>query len=99
MKDIQTMSKGMEYALEKLYAEMVDFDFEGLGYQFKIPFFIFQGEYDIITPVDDARQYFEKIDAPHKKFVLIKNAGHLAEFANPKHFLEELIKNVLPLVK
>ena len=91
MKDIQTMSKGMDYALEKLYHEMINFDFERLGYQFKMPFFIFQGEYDIITPVEDARQYFEKIEAPHKEFVLIKNAGHLAEFANPKHFLEELI--------
>jgi pimeloyl-ACP methyl ester carboxylesterase len=99
MKDIQIMSKGMNYALEKLYNEMVNFDFEGLGYQFNIPFFIFQGEYDIITPVNDARQYFEKIKSPYKEFVIIKNAGHLAEFANPKHFLDELINRVLPLVK
>ena len=99
MKDIQTMSRGMEYALEKLYAEMVCFDFEGVGCQFTVPFFIFQGEYDILTPVDDARRYFEKIKAPHKEFVLIKNAGHLAEFANPKQFLEELLNKVLLLVK
>jgi pimeloyl-ACP methyl ester carboxylesterase len=99
MKDIQIISKGMDYVLERLYNEMVNFDFEGVGFQFKIPFFIFQGEYDIITPVDDARQYFEKIEAPYKAFVIIKNAGHLAEFANPKHFLEELINKVLPLVK
>ena len=99
MKDIQTMSRGMDYALGKLYNEMVNFDFEELGFQFKIPFFIFQGEYDIITPVDDARQYFEKIEAPHKELVLIKNAGHLAEFANPKQFLEELLNKVLPLIK
>jgi pimeloyl-ACP methyl ester carboxylesterase len=97
MKDIQIMSKGMEYALKNLYAEMVNFDFDGLGYQFKIPFFIFQGEYDILTPVADARRYFEKIEAPHKEFVLIQNAGHLAAFANPSRFLHELVSRVLPL--
>jgi pimeloyl-ACP methyl ester carboxylesterase len=96
MKDIQTMNRGMEYALENCYAEMVNFDFDGAGYQFKIPFFIFQGEHDVLTPVADARRYLEKIDAPHKEFVLIKNAGHLAEFANPSGFLHELVSRVLP---
>jgi pimeloyl-ACP methyl ester carboxylesterase len=99
MKDIQLLSKGMDYALEKLYREMINFNFDDVGYQFKIPLFIFQGEYDIITPVEDAVKYFEKIEAPHKEFILIKNAGHLAEFANPKQFLEELKNKVLPLIK
>jgi pimeloyl-ACP methyl ester carboxylesterase len=99
MKDIQLMNKGMDYALGKLYYDMVNFDFNAVGYHFEIPFFIFQGEYDTLTPVSDARQYFDKIQSPHKEFVIIKNAGHLAEFANPKQFLNELIDKVLPIVK
>jgi hypothetical protein len=31
-----------------------------------------------------------------REFVLIKNAGHLAEFANPSGFLHELVTRVLP---
>jgi pimeloyl-ACP methyl ester carboxylesterase len=99
MQDIKIMNKGMDYALEKLYGEMINFDFDDVGYQFKIPFFIFQGEYDILTPIEDARQYFDKIQAPHKEFVIIKNAGHLAEFANTKDFLTELKYKVLPIIK
>jgi pimeloyl-ACP methyl ester carboxylesterase len=87
LKDIRTLGNGMAYALEKLYYEMVNFDFAGVGYQFKIPFFIFQGEYDLFTPFEDARHYFEKIEAPYKEFVTLKEAGHLAEFACPAQCL------------
>jgi pimeloyl-ACP methyl ester carboxylesterase len=99
MDDIKIMNKGMDYALEKLHQEMINFDFDSIGYQFKIPFFIFQGEFDIITPIEDAQKYFEKIQSPYKEFVIIKSAGHLAEFANTKEFLNELAHKVLPMVK
>jgi pimeloyl-ACP methyl ester carboxylesterase len=99
MEDIKIMNKGMDYALENLYKEMINFDFDSIGYQFKVPFYIFQGEYDIITPIEDARKYFERIQSPCKEFVIIKNAGHLAEFANTKGFLNELVNKILPIIK
>jgi pimeloyl-ACP methyl ester carboxylesterase len=75
MADIKLMNQGMEYAMEKLYYEILNFDFESVGFEFKIPFFIFQGEYDVITPIEDAKEYFKKIQSPHKEFVTIKNSG------------------------
>ena len=76
----------------------MNLDIRKLGMQFDLPFFIFQGDCDILTPTVVAKEYFDKVNAPHKEFVLIKNAGHLACFARESQFLEELIKRVKPLV-
>jgi pimeloyl-ACP methyl ester carboxylesterase len=99
MQDILTVQKGMEFSTDQLLEEMSAFDFNHVGYEFKLPFFIFQGEGDILTPVSTAKNYFDRIKAPHKKFVVIKNAGHLAEFANHEQFLKELLDCVMPLIK
>ncbi|KIL37845.1 proline iminopeptidase [Gordoniibacillus kamchatkensis] len=96
-RDIIDVFKGMNFSLEHLFREMVTFDYNKLGNRFALPFFIFQGESDIITPVAPAAAFFEKIEAPHKEFALIRNAGHLACFAQPEQFLAELNRRVRPL--
>jgi pimeloyl-ACP methyl ester carboxylesterase len=87
----------MNFSLDHLFDELLTFDFNKLGTRFELPFFIFQGDTDIITPTATAKAYFDEIEAPHKEFVLIKKAGHLACFARTDQFLEELIKRVRPL--
>ncbi len=99
MNDIKNVQKGMEFSTGQLFKELMSFDVDALGYDVKVPFFIFQGEEDIITPVVTAKKYFDQITAPKKEFVLIKHAGHLAAFCNPDQFLKELLSRVLPLAK
>ncbi|WP_325167462.1 alpha/beta fold hydrolase [Lederbergia citri] len=98
ISDIIDIFKGMNYSLDHLFDELINFDFQKYGKQFELPVFIIHGDHDIITPTELARAYYDEIEAPHKEFVLIKNAGHLACFARPHQFLEELIKRVGPLV-
>jgi pimeloyl-ACP methyl ester carboxylesterase len=97
MRDLIDIFKGMSFSLDHLFVELVTFDFEKLGTRFELPFFIFQGDTDIITPAAAAKAYFDEIEAPYKEFLLIKNAGHLACFSRPEHFLEEMINRVRPL--
>lgn len=99
MNDIKAAQKSMEFIAAQLSKELMAFNLSTVGYEFKVPFFIFQGEGDIITPVAPAKAYFDQVKAPQKEFVLIKNAGHLAEFANPDQFLKELIQRVLPTIQ
>jgi len=89
----------MEFSSKQLFEELISFDYNAIGHEFKLPFFIIQGAGDILTPVSTARSYFDKIKAPCKKFVVIKNAGHLAEFANPEQFFKELRGCVGDLIK
>lgn len=96
--DLVDLFKGMSFSLDHLYDELINFDVDKLGLTFELPFFIFQGEGDIITPTALAERYFSQIIAPVKDFVLIQKAGHLACFAQPDQFLEELRQRVKPLL-
>src|SRR5690625_3609657 len=100
IKDIFDMFKGMNFSLDCLYDELRTFDIEEMvGFNFEIPVFIFQGDNDILTPTKLAKTYFNRIQSPHKEFVLINRAGHLACFANPNQFYHELIQRVLPFTR
>lgn len=91
MSDIRGMEKGMRYSAQQLFNEMKAFDFDKVGYNFALPFYILQGAQDIITPVNTAKTYMERIDAPRKGLMTISNAGHLAAFCNPQEFLQDLL--------
>jgi pimeloyl-ACP methyl ester carboxylesterase len=62
-----------------------------------LPFFIFNGEDDNITPTDQAKKYFDAIEAPHKEFVALKGGGHSSVLTMPDVFLRELVKRVRPV--
>jgi pimeloyl-ACP methyl ester carboxylesterase len=98
-RDIKDYFKGMNYSSGQLFKELVHFYENREVTSVEIPLFIFQGDSDIVTPTVTAKTYFDRIKAPHKEFALIRQAGHLACFARPDQFLEELLTRVLPHVK
>ncbi|AJY73550.1 alpha/beta fold hydrolase [Paenibacillus beijingensis] len=97
MRDLIEIFKGMHFSLDHLFNELMAFDFSRFGLRFELPFFVLHGDSDIFTPTTAAKAFFDEIEAPLKEFVRIKNAGHLACFARPDQFLEELIRRVRPL--
>lgn len=62
-----------------------------------LPVLIIQGDEDIQTPTVIAREYFERLQAPAKRFALIRGGGHNAVLAMPDRFLEALDEN-LPML-
>jgi pimeloyl-ACP methyl ester carboxylesterase len=96
--DLMDYFKGMSFSTDQLFQELMTANLYKLGMRFEIPFFIFQGDTDAITPTASAKAYFDRLEAPHKEFVLIKQSGHLAAFARPEQFLNELLQRVRPLV-
>jgi pimeloyl-ACP methyl ester carboxylesterase len=98
LADLQAMTAGMNFSTGALFRELMTFDLRALGPRFDVPFFVFQGESDALTPTAAAEDYFESVEAPHKAFVLIRQAGHLAAFARPQQFLDALLTHVRPLV-
>jgi len=73
------------------------YDARRLSARFELPFFLFQGESDVITLTSLAEEYFTEVDALTKELALIKNAGHFAAFTQPQQFLSELFAWVRPL--
>jgi pimeloyl-ACP methyl ester carboxylesterase len=97
LRDIYSMLQGSKFAGNAIYAEMLTYDARAVGSKFTVPFFIFNGDRDLVTPMDLAMQYFDTIDAPQKGFVVLKGGGHSAMLTMSDVFLNELVTRVRPL--
>jgi pimeloyl-ACP methyl ester carboxylesterase len=51
-------------------------DLYKLGAKFDLPFYMVQGEQDLLTMPEPSKRYFDFIQAPRKEFVLVPRAGH-----------------------
>lgn len=54
----------------------LDVDFMKDGLEFKVPVYIVQGEADILTAKEITKSWFDKIEAPEKKYFLVQDAAH-----------------------
>ena len=43
---------------------------------FKIPIYLIQGKEDLLTPKEITKGYFNKINAPNKKYILFPQTAH-----------------------
>ncbi|MEI8347057.1 MAG: alpha/beta fold hydrolase, partial [Pseudomonadota bacterium] len=57
-----------------------------------IPIYIFQGVSDGETPYSLAKEYFDSLEAPQKKWVSFEESAHFPFYEEPKKMLEELLK-------
>jgi proline iminopeptidase len=55
------------------------------------------GRYDLHTPFEAARLWFDRISAPNNKFVIFERSSHSPMFEEPGRFLLMLVNDVLPL--
>jgi pimeloyl-ACP methyl ester carboxylesterase len=83
---------------QPFYDEYMAFDARRLGTSFSLPFFIFQGDADVLTPTALAQDYFATVTAPTKALVLLKGGGHIALLTQPEQFLQALVTHIRPLV-
>ncbi|GGD95142.1 alpha/beta fold hydrolase [Planktosalinus lacus] len=74
-------------------------DLRELGPNFQIPVLFFHGRYDLTPPVENARTYFEWIEAPHKRMVIFERSAHIPFLEEPGRFFAALLEHVLPLTE
>ncbi|WP_338357396.1 alpha/beta hydrolase [Yeosuana marina] len=63
--------------------------------EWKIPVYIIQGENDHYTETSLAKEYFDSIKAPEKKWFLFKDAWHAANFDFPEKYRSIYINEIL----
>ena len=97
LRDLYTLFVGFQWCTAQMFEEFKAYDARRLGTRYKVPFFLFQGEADVITVTSLATDYFAEVEAPTKELALIKDAGHFAAFTQPDRFLTELLSRVRPL--
>jgi pimeloyl-ACP methyl ester carboxylesterase len=74
-------------------------DLPKLGTTFSIPFYMVQGEQDLLTLPDVSRRYFDSIHAPRKEFVSIPRAGHDPNQAMLDAQFRILKERIVPLLE
>lgn len=97
LRDIYWVFSGFYFSTKKLFEEIKKYDARQFGNRFDIPFFVIQGESDVITLTPLAKEYFKDVEAPEKQIAYIQNAGHFAMFTQPEKFLAELLTHVHPI--
>jgi pimeloyl-ACP methyl ester carboxylesterase len=88
---------GADYSQRAMYRTLLQTDVLSLGYEFDVPVVFIQGSEDLAVVTSLTKDYFDKIAAPRKDFVLLRNAGHMAMFRERDAFLAALVEHVRPL--
>jgi len=74
------------------------FDLHGEGYDFDVPIIMTMGEHDWVTPPTLAKAYFDKINAPYKKYIAFEHSAHMVGlYEESGLFFRMLIEDALPL--
>jgi pimeloyl-ACP methyl ester carboxylesterase len=97
LRDVGHWLRGFGYARDRLYSEFMAYDAARLGSRFEVPFFVFQGDTDVVTVTGLAEEWFAEVQAPTKGLMSIRGAGHFCAFTQPEQFLRGLLSQVRPL--
>ncbi|MFI9720956.1 alpha/beta fold hydrolase [Streptomyces sp. NPDC052396] len=97
LREVRGYLKGMTFS-ERLGPQAMGIDEWAEGTEIPVPFFVFQGAEDVLTPPGPAKRFFDDATAPVKDFALIQDAGHFASFRHPGRFLELMLTKVRPVV-
>lgn len=87
----------MRFSGERLWQYEIREDLPETARKIDTPFFIIEGSRDVMTPTSLAIHYFNRVQAPYKKLVLIPHAGHFAFMTAPSAFLGTLVHVVRPI--
>jgi pimeloyl-ACP methyl ester carboxylesterase len=94
LKDKINYMKGMKFTLNHFWNLVMKSDlFQDIPSQ-KIPVYIMQGKYDYQTVYSVAKEYFDSLQAPKKKFYTFENSAHSPIFEEPEKF-EKILKEIL----
>ena len=75
LRDLYSLFVGFQWSTAQMFNELKAYDAWRLGTRFEVPFFLFQGESDVVTLTTLAEEYFEEVEAPTKELALIKDAA------------------------
>lgn len=60
-----------------------------------VPVYLFMGKFDFNTVYDLAKEWFDKLEAPHKKFITFDKSGHTPQWEESEKFNFIFAKEVL----
>ncbi len=96
--DFKAIDAGSAFSLPKLLPDLIGADFTGLA-QVKCPVVIFAGRHDYTTPSEPVQAWFNRLNAPDKRFIWFENSAHMMFAEEPGQVLVHLVQDVLPYAR
>jgi pimeloyl-ACP methyl ester carboxylesterase len=96
-RDLRDYARGIATSQDHFREAVEASDLVAIGTDFEVPFFVFQGALDRVTPAQPVQAYVESITAPQKQLVLIPDGGHNVMVTKSDEFLSLLVQRVRPL--
>jgi pimeloyl-ACP methyl ester carboxylesterase len=94
-RDIRLVDRGSLFSLGHLIGVVESVNFDSLT-QVGCPLFIFQGKHDYETSYAVAKRWYDRLEAPSKRFVAFANSAHMAMLEQPGQYLDNLVRFVRP---
>jgi pimeloyl-ACP methyl ester carboxylesterase len=89
-KDCYHLFAAFDFSVNSLFDEMMAYDAARYGGEVEVPVLIIQGEKDLQAPAALAREFFDRIKAPSKRYVELQGEGHTAVLVLGDVFLREM---------
>ena len=93
--DFKAIDAGSAFSLPKLLPEMAAIDFTKLT-RLSCPMLIFAGRHDYTTPSEPVQRWFDRLEAPSKRWVWFENSAHMIWAEEPGRVLVDLVQFALP---
>jgi len=93
--DFKAIDAGSAFSLPKLLPEMADVDFTKMT-RLSCPVLIFAGRHDYTTPSEPVQRWFNRLQAPSKRWVWFENSAHMMYAEEPGRVLVHLVQFALP---
>ncbi|MFJ5718272.1 alpha/beta fold hydrolase [Neobacillus sp. NPDC093127] len=90
--DVIRYAKGVSLSQDILIPEEKKQNITSLVNRLEIPCFFVMGKFDYMTSVNTAKDYFDKVEAPVKDFVIFDQSAHYPQFEQKEQFADWLIK-------
>ncbi len=87
--------KGTIFSSKHLFQRVLAENFSETIPRLEIPVYMIQGKYDYQVSYKYAKEYFELLDAPIKKFYTFKHSAHCPPIEQPVYFLEIIKRDIL----
>ncbi len=89
-EDQDAIGGGMTLSGITLFPAQTQEDLFSSAARLEVPVFVIQGREDLFTPTDVARDWFDQLDAPVKRFTVLEGAGHFALVTHAGAFRDAL---------
>lgn len=96
--DVIRYLKGVTLSQAVLLQEEVKHNITTLVDKVEVPVYFVMGQYDYMTSVNAAREYFEALEVPKKEFVIFEKSAHYPQFEEETLFADWLNKTWSQLV-